>query len=131
MPSRSYPRDQLQVEPVVDVDLRVLGVQDQEGGVVPPVAGRLTRTGRHHVLPRRRPAAMQVEVADVDDLGAFAQGCDVRGYHYWSLLDNFEWAEDYQMRFGLFEVNYPTQERRLRDGSRAYVGIVNRFSNQA
>lgn len=55
---------------------------------------------------------------------AIKDGCDVRGFYYWSLLDNFEWAEGYDMRFGLFEIDFETQERRLRDGARAYVEAV-------
>ena len=49
---------------------------------------------------------------------AMDDGADVRGFYYWSLLDNFEWAEGYTMRFGIFEVDFETQERRLREGAR-------------
>ncbi|BCY13876.1 GH1 family beta-glucosidase [Actinoplanes sp. L3-i22] len=44
-------------------------------------------------------------------LAARAQGADVRGYFAWSLMDNFEWAEGYQRRFGLVAVDYETQRR--------------------
>jgi beta-glucosidase len=42
---------------------------------------------------------------------AMANGVDVRGYFYWSLLDNFEWARGYAPRFGLVHVDYQTQVR--------------------
>lgn len=38
-------------------------------------------------------------------------GVDVRGYFGWSLFDNYEWADGYSKRFGLFFVDYETQER--------------------
>ncbi len=41
-----------------------------------------------------------------------ADGIDVLGYTYWSLLDNFEWAFGYGPRFGIVEVDRTTQERR-------------------
>ena len=52
-------------------------------------------------------------------------GYDIRGYFYWSLMDNFEWSEGYMMKFGLYEVDFTTQERKLRSGSRAFTTIVN------
>lgn len=38
-------------------------------------------------------------------------GIDVRGYHIWSLLDNWEWAAGFSQRFGLVRVNFATQDR--------------------
>ncbi len=42
---------------------------------------------------------------------AIADGVPLRGYFAWSLLDNFEWAFGYKMRFGLVYVDYPSLER--------------------
>ncbi len=54
---------------------------------------------------------------------AVQAGAPVIGYCYWSLLDNFEWAEGYTPRFGLIEVDYATQARRIRDSGRRYAQI--------
>jgi beta-glucosidase len=42
---------------------------------------------------------------------AVAQGCDVRGYFVWSLMDNFEWAFGYEPRFGIVRTDYKTMRR--------------------
>jgi len=55
---------------------------------------------------------------------AISEGANVVGYYYWSLMDNFEWAFGYDMKFGLYEVDFDNQERKLRDGSKAFVDIV-------
>ncbi|MBU4443721.1 glycoside hydrolase family 1 protein [bacterium] len=49
---------------------------------------------------------------------------DVRGYFYWSLMDNFEWAEGFDKRFGLYHVDYKTQKRTLKDGSEIYRELI-------
>lgn len=54
---------------------------------------------------------------------AILEGVDVRGYNYWSLLDNFEWLYGFKPRFGLVEIDYKTQERRPRKSFYEYAKI--------
>ncbi len=55
---------------------------------------------------------------------AMHEGVDVRGYFYWSLLDNFEWNEGFWPRFGLVEVDYKTLARRIRPSAWKYKEII-------
>ncbi len=57
-------------------------------------------------------------------LKALRSGADVRGYFYWSLLDNFEWDKGFDPRFGLVEMDYQTMERHIRPSARAYCDII-------
>jgi beta-glucosidase len=57
-------------------------------------------------------------------LDAVEAGADVRGYFYWSLLDNFEWAWGYEKRFGIVRVDYDTQLRTVKDSGREYSRII-------
>lgn len=54
---------------------------------------------------------------------AIEKGADVRGYMYWSLLDNYEWALGFEKRFGLVAVDYETQERTVRQSAYVYKKI--------
>ena len=60
---------------------------------------------------------------------AMEQGVDVRGYFYWSLMDNYEWNSGYAKRFGLIYVDYATQQRTLKNSALWYRGFI--ASNKA
>jgi beta-glucosidase len=71
----------------------------------------------------RRIAFIQSHVAAVDR--AIGRGVNVAGYFYWSLMDNFEWAEGYSKRFGLVHVDFTTQRRIVKASGRAYRDFLN------
>jgi beta-glucosidase len=55
---------------------------------------------------------------------AIADGADVRGYHAWTLLDNFEWAEGFSQRFGLAYVDFKTQQRTIKESGKWYAKVA-------
>jgi len=57
-------------------------------------------------------------------LDAVDAGVNVKGYFYWSLMDNFEWAWGYDKRFGLVRVDYDTQVRTVKASGRLYQSII-------
>ncbi|MGO1770489.1 MAG: GH1 family beta-glucosidase [Microbacterium sp.] len=57
-------------------------------------------------------------------LDAIEGGTDVRGYYYWSLFDNFEWAWGYAKRFGIVHVDYDTQERIIKRSGREFAQVI-------
>jgi len=69
-----------------------------------------------------RPAYLVQHLAQVHR--ALAEGIDVRGYLHWSLLDNYEWASGYTMKFGLVAVDFETQARTPRPSADLYRRIV-------
>jgi len=55
---------------------------------------------------------------------ARAAGVDIRGYFYWSLLDNYEWDSGYDKRFGLVHVDYSNQQRTLKQSGHWYRSVI-------
>lgn len=55
---------------------------------------------------------------------AWQDGVPMRGYFVWSLLDNFEWARGYTMRFGIIHVDYETQERLIKQSGHWYAQVI-------
>jgi len=67
----------------------------------------------------------------VEHLGVVADlardGYPMKGYFAWSLMDNFEWAKGYQMRFGLVHVDYQTQVRTIKQSGKWYRDLAAEF----
>ncbi len=70
----------------------------------------------------RREAFIELHLGAA--LDAKNEGADVRGFFYWSLLDNFEWAWGYDKRFGIVYVNFETGERTVKDSGLLYSKIM-------
>jgi beta-glucosidase len=51
-------------------------------------------------------------------LRAKNEGVDIRGYFAWTIMDNFEWAEGFDPRFGLVHVDWETQKRTVKNSGR-------------
>jgi len=82
----------------------------------------ITENGIADAADTRRASFIRAHLAEV--ARAIGDGVDVRGYLHWSLLDNFEWAEGYAPRFGLYAVDYATQTRSLRPSGEVYAQII-------
>ncbi|QSQ22198.1 glycoside hydrolase family 1 protein [Pyxidicoccus parkwayensis] len=84
----------------------------------------VTENGMADAEGNRRPDYFRSHVYAVEQ--AVKEGADVRGYFHWSLMDNFEWAEGYTPRFGLFRVDFDSPDK-----ARAPTPAVESFQDVA
>ncbi|WP_306208203.1 GH1 family beta-glucosidase [Actinoplanes sp. RD1] len=111
---RSVPREGV---PVTDLGwpIEPQGLHDTLRGLagrfpqLPPVY--VTENGVAELREDTGPDPRRIQFVAEHVAAAAAAGIDLRGYFYWSLLDNFEWARGYGPRFGLVHVDYPTGTR--------------------
>jgi beta-glucosidase len=64
---------------------------------------------------------------------AISRGVDIRGFYYWSLLDNFEWQFGYSKKFGLLSVDFGDDQlpRRMKPLAQVYRDICSENSMSA
>lgn len=83
----------------------------------------ITENGIVDSFDTRRAAFIREHIQQIER--ALADGIDIRGYLYWSLLDNFEWESGFGPRFGLVEVDYKNAlERKIRPSAWEYKKII-------
>jgi beta-glucosidase len=81
----------------------------------------ITENGLLDNTDERRPAYILRHLTAVHR--AIEEGAPVLGYFYWSLLDNFEWAEGYATRFGLVHTDFQSQKRTMKRSGLLYGEI--------
>ncbi len=82
----------------------------------------VTENGVADAADAHRPAFLRMHLHAV--ARALAEGIPVRGYFHWSLLDNFEWADGFAPRFGLYAVDYATLARTPRGSAAAFRALA-------
>jgi beta-glucosidase len=112
-----YPRGMYEIVQRVSKDYK-LPIEITENGCsygdYPDASGRVADVRRIHYYREH-----------LRELGrAIQDGADVRGYHSWSILDNFEWSEGYTQRFGMVFVDFPTQRRIMKDSAKWYSRVA-------
>lgn len=81
--------------------------------------------GENQVSDPRRVEYLRSYIQGIAE--ATEQGVPLRGYFVWSLMDNFEWAEGYNKRFGIVYVDYPTQRRIIKESGHWYAALLRAF----
>lgn len=106
-------------------------------------AGNIFPAGLYHILKRLAVFALPIYLTEngVFDISrdnqssylvshlrwlhrAYTEGIDVRGYFWWTLVDNFEWDQGYWLRFGLYHLDLGTQTRTQRPVADIYARIA-------
>lgn len=82
----------------------------------------ITESGVADAADRLRPWVIAMGMRAMHE--ARAEGADIRGYFHWSLVDNFEWAQGWSMRFGLIALDILTQTRTWRPSGELYRAIA-------
>ena len=128
------------VPPSGDVELTDIGWEVYEKGLTDLLTGLYDRYSLPDCFITENGACINNEPVDgvvndqrrIDYLekhfgatsDAMDKGIPVKGYFLWSLMDNFEWAEGFKMRFGIVHVDYDTQVRTLKNSALWYRNFL-------
>mgnify|MGYP003326924424 FL=1 len=78
--------------------------------------------GKINDVKRQEYMALNISSA----LESIAEGVNLKGYYAWSLLDNFEWAWGFSMRFGIVYVDFSTMQRIVKESGHQFRELVSR-----
>jgi beta-glucosidase len=126
LPGRAFIRDQPPVGAAVS--------DDGYGEIYPDGLMTVLRRARAYDLPiyitenglpdaddDQRPGFIVEHLRRVAD--AIEEGVPVSGYYHWAFVDNFEWAQGWSLRFGLFALDPQSQVRTARSSAALYADI--------
>jgi beta-glucosidase/6-phospho-beta-glucosidase/beta-galactosidase len=82
----------------------------------------ISENGYADALDRVRPAVIVEALRSMHSL--LERGYVLHGYHHWTLVDNFEWDSGWDLRFGLYELEAGTQERRPRRSASLFAEVA-------
>ena len=82
----------------------------------------VTESGIATTVGARRAEMIVRALESVDK--ARQEGVDVRGYYHWSIYDNFEWAQGFAPRFGLYSVDFGSYKRTATEGATVFGEIA-------
>ncbi len=81
----------------------------------------VTESGIADGADKKRYDYIRTTLASIQQ--AISEGMDVRGFFYWSLIDNYEWTYGFGPRFGLIKIDYDSKKRTVRDSTRIFKEI--------
>jgi beta-glucosidase len=113
-----YPPGMYDMLTRIQADYHPAAVYITENGVCVPDG--VDFDGR--VRDERRIRYLRSHLAQVQK--AIAAGVPLKGYFHWTLMDNFDWAFGYRMRFGLVYVDFENQKRIIKDSGRWYARVI-------
>eukprot|EP01135_Chromosphaera_perkinsii_P012287 Nk52_evm24s2630 gene=Nk52_evmTU24s2630 len=124
---------------------------DEDGGTLKDgMDGKEERLGEFDIqraCTRRGSSSEYAEIMEINDidrvnymkehlenarLSICEDGVALKGFYYWSFLDNFEWNEGYETRFGMCKVdfNHPERTRIVKRSGKEYSKLILKYSNR-
>lgn len=88
----------------------------------------ITENGIADAEDKLRPKFIEEHIA-VLEKAIKEEKLNVKGYFHWALTDNYEWAEGFKMKFGLFAVDLQTKKRKMRKSAKIYRQIIEENTN--